>query len=333
MDEHVLVTGGTGFLGQALVRALRARHTQVRVLVRPHHCARPGSPAHTLATLGAELVTGDVLNAASLPPALANISTVLHLAGRLLVAGVAEETYARLHIDGTRNLLDACAHTPTLRRIVHVSTTGVLGPTGSTPAAEDAPLRPATIYERTKAAGERLARDYAAQHALPLCVVRPALVYGPGDLHLLGWFRAIQRGYYRVVGTGDSLLHPIYIDDLVDGLLRAMQRPAHGQVYHLIGERAVPIRELAAAIAAALGKRLPRGHMPLPLARAAAWLLEALPLPPERLPLTRSRLAFMTESRAYSGEHTRRNLGFVPHTDLTNGLQRTVAWYHREGLL
>lgn len=333
MSECVLVTGGTGFLGQALVRALRERAVPVRMLVRPYHCAAPGSPAHALAARGAELVAGDVLDADSLRPALAGATSVVHLAGRLLVAGVEESAYARLHIDGTRNLLEACAQAPTLRHIVHVSTTGVLGPTGNTPAAEDAPLRPATIYERTKAAGERLALAYAAQHGLPLCVVRPALVYGPGDLHLLGWFRAIQRGYYRVVGAGDSLLHPIYIDDLVAGMLRAAQQPARGHVYHLVGERPLPIRELAAAIAAALGKRLPRWHLPLWLARAAALLLEALPLPPERLPLTRSRLAFMTESRAYRGERTRRDLGFAPRIDLATGLQRTVAWYRQEGLL
>jgi nucleoside-diphosphate-sugar epimerase len=174
----------------------------------------------------------------------------------------------------------------------------------------------------------------ARQHGLPLSVARPALVYGPGDRHLLGWFRMIQRGLYRVVGSGASLLHPIYIDDLVDGLLRCALPGAAGRVYHLVGERALPIGTLAAAIAQALGRPLPRAHLPLPLALGLARALEALPgLPPQRLPLTRERIRFMTESRVYCGCRARLALGFVPRVGLELGLRRTVEWYRAEGLL
>jgi dihydroflavonol-4-reductase len=166
-------------------------------------------------------------------------------------------------------------------------------------------------------------------------VARPALVYGPGDLHLLGWFRAIQRRQYMVVGRGDTLLHPIYIDDLVDGMLRCADLPAaRGRAYNLVGDRPLPIRDLAAAIAAALGRRLPPWRLPLPLAFAIAGALEAIPgVPRGRLPLTRSRIQFMTEGRAYSGERARRELGFVPRVGLADGLARAVAWYRAEGLL
>ena len=194
-------------------------------------------------------------------------------------------------------------------------------------------MRPATVYERTKAEGERVALSIAERHGLPLNVARPALVYGPGDRHLAGWFRAIRAGYYRVVGGGDSLLHPIYVDDLVEGLLRCADAPAR-RVYHLVGERPVPIRELAASIALALGRRLPRGRIPKRAALAVAALLEAVPgVPRDRLPLTRSRVAFMTEDRAYCGCRARRELGFEPRVGLADGLRRTVAWYREEGLL
>ena len=243
------------------------------------------------------------------------------------------DEYVRVNVEATRSVLDACAHTATLRAIVHCSTTGVLGPTGPQPACEDAPQRPSNAYERTKAEGERLALDAAERHRLPLNVARPALVYGPGDRHLAGWFRSIRSGYYRVVGTGDSLLHPIYVDDLVDGMLRCAEAPAR-RVYHLVGERPVPIREIAEAIARALGRRLPRGRIPRGLALAVATALEALPdVGRYRLPLTRSRVAFMTESRAYCGCRARSELGFEPRVDLETGLRRTVEWYRAEGLV
>jgi nucleoside-diphosphate-sugar epimerase len=175
----------------------------------------------------------------------------------------------------------------------------------------------------------------ARQYGLPLVVVRPSLVYGPGDLHLLGWFRAIKKGYYRVVARGDNLLHPIYIDDLITGLIRSAQIPAAaGRVYQLVGPRPIPIKELAGAIAQAVGRRLPRWHIPLPLAYMVAVLFESLPgLPPAALPLTRSRIAFMVESRAYCGALAQAELGFIPQIDLEIGLRRTVAWYRGEGLL
>jgi nucleoside-diphosphate-sugar epimerase len=299
--------------------------------VRPR---RTGDPLDAFARIGVEVVPCDLFDLPALRAATADVAVVFHLAGRLLVAGVGDDEYRRLHVDAVRNLLTACLGRP-IRVFVHCSTTGVLGPTGSAPLDESAPLRPGTIYERTKAEGERLAQAGAERSRLPLVVARPGLVYGPGDLHLLGWFRAIRRGFYRVVGSGASLLHPIYIDDLVEGMLRCAESPgAPGRVYHLVGERPLPIRELAAAIGAALGRSLPRRHLSLPLALGIAALLETVPgIPPERLPLTRGRIEFMTRNRAYCGERARRELGFVPRTGLDEGLRRTVAWYRDEGFL
>ncbi len=333
MTTTAFVTGGTGFIGQQLVRALRARGHEVLVLVRPE--SFNGTATERLRLLEAKLVPGDLRHLCSFREALQGVNQVFHLAGRLFAPGIAPEAFEHLHVEGTYNLLTACRGAAHLESIVHCSTTGVLGPTGSTPAVEDAPRRPSNDYERTKAEGEQLALRVAHQHNLPLVVARPALVYGPGDLHLMSWFRAIQRGYYRVIGLGDSLLHPIYIDDVVQGLLMCTQVPAAlGRVYHLVGEAPVPIRELAGAIAHALGKKLSRWHLPAAPTWAGAALLEALPgVVPSRLPLTRSRINFMTQSRAYSGDRARHELGFVPHTDLQTGLRQTVAWYRREGLL
>jgi nucleoside-diphosphate-sugar epimerase len=136
-----------------------------------------------------------------------------------------------------------------------------------------------------------------------------------------------------VVGRGDNPLHPIYIDELVEGLLRSAEAP-RGRIYHLVDPAPVPIGALAAAIACAVGQPLPRGHIPARLAWVAGALLEAIPgLPADRLPLTRGRVAFMTASRAYCGCRARAELGFSPRVGLDEGLRRTVAWYRQEGLL
>jgi nucleoside-diphosphate-sugar epimerase len=96
----------------------------------------------------------------------------------------------------------------------------------------------------------------------------------------------------------------------------------------------VPIRGLAAAIARAVQRPLPRAHLPRAIAYATAALLERLPgVPPARLPLTRNRVAFMTESRVYCGARARAELGFEPRVDLERGLRHTVDWYRETGLL
>jgi dihydroflavonol-4-reductase len=187
----------------------------------------------------------------------------------------------------------------------------------------------------TKASGELLAQHLAGLWNVPLVVVRPSLVYGPGDLHLLGWFRSIARGYYRVVGTGQNLVHPVYIDDVVAGLWRCAEDPrARGHVYHLVGQRPLPLSALAARIAEAAGRRLPRLHIPLPVARGLAAALVAIPgVAPARLPLTPSRVRFMIESRVYSGARIAEHLNYAPQVEVAAGLQRTIDWYRSEGLL
>jgi nucleoside-diphosphate-sugar epimerase len=326
-----LVTGGTGFLGRHLVAALREQGYDVRVLAR--HTISPATKAEIEST-GAHVVAGDLLDRPSVRLAVAGVSRVFHLAGRLLEPGVPAGVYERLHVTGTRNLLDACRGQRGLQAVVHCSTTGVLGPTGPRPAGEDAPPHPANVYERTKAEAESMALD-AARVGLPLTVARPALVYGPGDLHMVAWFRAIKAGLYLVVGRGDNLLHPIYVSDVVDGILRCAElQEAHGRAYHLVGTQPVPISGLAAAIARAMHRPLPRTHLPRAIAYVTAALLERLPgVPPSRLPLTRNRVDFMTESRVYSGDRARVELGFVPRVDLEHGLARTVDWYRNTGLL
>jgi nucleoside-diphosphate-sugar epimerase len=304
---RVLVTGGAGFLGRHLVRALRAQGSEVVVLARPPRDPRSAAARSELSAVGAEIVEGDVLDAASLRPALAGAHRVFHLAGRLFASGVPAAEFERVHVEGSRRVMEACAESRAVRSIVHCSTTGVVGPTGPTPLDEDAPPRPSNAYERTKGEGERLAVALAERYGLTL-----------------------------VVAHGRNLVHPIFVDDCVAGLmLCAEPRPASaGRAYNLVGEQAVPIAEMARRMADALGRPLPRSHLPRWLAHGLGALFEAVPgVPRDRLPLTRSRVAFMTESRAYDGRRARDDLGFVPRVGLAEGLERTVAWYRAEGLL
>jgi nucleoside-diphosphate-sugar epimerase len=322
-----LVTGATGFLGGALVTELLGRRQPVRVLARSEDDARQRFGD------AVEIVRGDIADAEAVRRAVDGVTTIYHLAGRLYHPSVPVALYRRTHVLGTRTLIAACRGQRRLRRLVHVSTTGVHGVTGDAPAVEDAPFAPTNPYEATKLAAEQVALEAWRERRLPVAVARPGLVYGPGDRHLLGLVTAIDRGLFRVIDGGRSLLHPVYIDDVVAALIRCAERPeAVGRCYNIAGQRPVTVRELAATIARALGGTPPGGSIPLWLAYLASDLFAVIPgLRGERAPLTRSRVEFLTRSRVYDVERARAELGWEASVGLEEGMKRTISWYRAWG--
>ncbi|HEX6478230.1 MAG TPA: NAD-dependent epimerase/dehydratase family protein [Ktedonobacteraceae bacterium] len=324
-----LVTGATGFLGCALVAELVKRNQAVRVLVRD------GRKALRQFGDGVTMVVGDITDAARVQQAVEGATIIYHLAGRLYHPGTSAELYRETHVEGTRTLLKACLGQRRLQRIVHVSTTGVHGVTGQTPAAEDAPFAPTNPYEATKLEGELLALRACREQGLPVTVARPGLVYGPGDLHLLDFFRAIKRGLFRVIDGGRAVLHPVYIDDLTAALLLCASSPqASGRSYNIAGDQHVMVRELATAIALAMGRKLPAGSIPLWLANLAADVFAITPgMKGERAPLTRSRVQFLTNSRIYDIGRARSELVYTPTVGLGEGMKATASWYYKHHYL
>lgn len=325
----ILVTGATGFLGSALVTELVKQQQPVRVLVRDEHKAR--------AQFGdaVTVVRGEITDEPRVREAVEGASIIYHFVGRLYHPSVPAELYRQTHVEGTRILLDACREQSQLQRIVHCSTTGVHGATGRTPAAEDAPFAPTNPYEATKLEGELLALKAHKEQGLPVSVVRPGLVYGPGDLHLLGFFASIKKGRPALIDGGRALIHPVYIDDMTSAFLLAAERPETiGRSYNIAGDRPVTFRELATAIAHALGRELPPGSIPLWLANLASDIFALIPgFQGERAPLTRSRVQFLTNSRVYVIDRARKELGYSPAVDLEKGMELTAAWYQKHGYL
>jgi nucleoside-diphosphate-sugar epimerase len=326
VGTKVLVTGGTGFLGTSLVHRLLSEGMCVRILVRSDLAARP------LIHRGAEAVVGDITDKSAVSAGLADVTVVFHLAGKLLVPGVPASEYRKTHVEGTKLLLACCQQHAGLERFVYCSTTGVLGVTGERPADEAAPFRPTNVYETTKMEAELAVRD-AWGDSLPAVIVRPGIVYGPGDLHLLSFFRSVLQRRFRPIGRRPVWLHPIYIDDMTEALFRCSERPAAvGECFHIAGREPVSLAGLAAAIAEAGGVSPPRGTFPLLAARALAMVGDRLPatLRPTA-PLTRTRLDFLTHSRVYEIDKARRLLDFTPMTDLSIGIAKSLDWYRQQG--
>lgn len=326
----IVVTGATGFLGSALTMRLIAQKQDVRILARDEQKARQQfGDAVTI-------VRGEITEAQRVQEAVDGATVVYHLVGRLYHPSVPTELYRETHVEGTRILLNACKEQSGLQRVVHCSTTGVFGVTGNRkPAAEDAPFAPTNPYEATKLESELLAMSAHREYGLPVSVVRPGLVYGPGDLHLLGFFSSIKKGLPCLIDGGRALIHPIHIDDMTDAfLLSAERQEAIGRTYNIAGDAPVSFKTLSTAIAHALGRELPKGDIPLPLANLASDIFALIPgFQGEKAPLTRSRVKFLTNSRMYSIERARKELGYAPKVGLDEGMKETAIWYQKHGYL
>ncbi|GCE18009.1 NAD-dependent epimerase/dehydratase family protein [Dictyobacter kobayashii] len=185
----IAVTGATGFLGTALVQRLLEVEDgqQIRIL------ARDPSKARRLFGTNVEIIAGDITDQAQVGRTLHNVQVVYHLAGQLYHPIYPAHDYIRTHVEGTHTLLTACQKAPDLQRLLYCSSTGVFGVTGRQPATEEAEYAPTNPYEAAKVACELLVAQAYHERGLPVSILRPGLVYGPGDLHLLGLFQAIQK--------------------------------------------------------------------------------------------------------------------------------------------
>ena len=325
----ILVTGATGFLGSALTTELVKQKQTVRILARDEQKARAQFGDAVM------IMRGEITDVEQVQRAVDGATTIYHLVGRLYHPNMPAESYHSTHVEGTRILLDACKGQKQLQRIVHCSTTGVYGVTGKTPAAEDAPFAPTNPYEATKLQGELLALKAYKEDGLPVSVVRPGLVYGPGDLHLHGLFSSIKKGVFRVIDGGKALLHPLYIDDMTKAFLLCAGRPeAIGKSYNIAGAHPVTIRELSTAIAHSMDRELPKGSIPFWLANLASDIFSVIPgIKRENAPLTRSRVQFLTHSRVYDISRAKTELDFDPRIGLEAGMNNTTEWYHKHGYL
>jgi nucleoside-diphosphate-sugar epimerase len=324
---RVFITGATGFLGGALARTLAQEGVEV------HALARPASDHSGMDGMAITWHEGDVTAPADLSDVMAGAAWVIHAAGRLGQAGVPEQEFHRLHVDGTRNVMAAALAMRSQPRVLHVSTAGVLGPTAGGPAAEDAPYAPSNPYERSKAAGERVALEFASR-GLPVVICRPAFVYGPGDRHVLGLFQAVRGGRFFFIDGGRHLCHPTFIADAVAGMLLSLRGGHSGVTYHIAGPRAVTFRELGETIAAALGVPPPKFSLPRWSATLGAIALEALgQVSRWKPPLSRTGVAFFSEDRQYSWRRAHDELGYTPQYDVAAGAARAIAWYRQQGWL
>ncbi len=332
-----LVTGGGGFLGEAIVRRLRSRDDAVRVLARGDYPA--------LSAAGCEVRRGDVRDAASVAEACRGVDVVFHVAAKAGGWGDPAE-YEAINVGGTRNVVEG-AKAGGVRAIVHTSTPSVVHGRADIEGADESiapPARYTADYPRTKAAGERLALDASAPTAGPgapaVVALRPHLIWGPGDRHLLPrLLDRARRGKLRRIGSRDPLVDTIYVDNCVDAHLLAADRllggrPIGGRVYFVSDGAPVGVWTMADRLLGAAGHPPIRGRVPAGVAYAAGAALEAAHrlLRIDREPfITRFGASQLAHAQWFDISAARRDLGYEPRVSIDEGLRRVSEWYRENG--
>ncbi len=322
-----IVTGATGFTGLALSKRLIRDGWEVTALVRSSPRVQP------LKDLGVRCVETDITNRASVQAAMEPADCVFHIAAMFRTEDNVRDNFRRVNVDAVDNVASAALEAGA-QRLVHCSTVGVQGQIDDPPANEEYRVQPNDHYQETKWQGEQVARRYI-ENGLPGTVVRPAGIYGPGDLRFLKLFRAINRGIFVMIGSGKTLYHLTYIDDLIDGFILAATRPeALGQVFNIAGPRYTSILEMSRTVARVLQKKPSRLNLPLWPVEVSAKVCEAICKPlGVNPPLYPRRVEFFAMDRGFTVDKAKRLLGYKPRFDIEEGLANTAAWYRAQGLL
>lgn len=327
-SERVLVTGGTGFLGRWIVRQLRARGQDVVVLAR--------SPAADLSAAGVAVLPGDLLDKSSVVAACRGCDVVIHTAARAGIWGKPADYFA-VNVQGTEHVLAGC-RAQGVRKLVFTSSPSVtFEGVDQSNIAENAPYarRWLCAYPQTKAQAEQLVLAAHGRQGLATCALRPHLIWGPGDRHLIPrLIERARRGQLRRIGDGRNRIDTIYVENAAAAHLQAadalsLQPGPGGRAYFLSQGEPVRCWDWIDEVLQLAGLSPVRRAIPYRAAYGAGAVLEAVwrLLRIESEPrMTRFLAAQLARSHYFDLSAAERDFGYAPQISLADGMRRLQAW-------
>ncbi len=323
--KQVLVTGATGFIGGRLAQRLALEEGAVVT-----GTGRQLDKAQFLSDIGVKLVSADLQDTAVMQQIMAGQEIVFHCAALRAKHKANDDVAEKVNSTVIESLLRLAAEVG-VRRFIHVSSMNAYGPPQRPVVDETHPLNThqRDTYGRTKALGEVVAWQTAAELDLELVVVRPGMVYGPrSDGWSIRMVQVLQQGLPVIYGGGNGNTYQVYIDNLIDGmLLTAVRSQAAGEAFNFV-DPPVSWRTFFNYYAAMCGEK-PRA-IPMWAAKVMALASEKLNL---ALPLTRERLEYYIQSPTFPLTKPEELLGYRPRVDIDEGMKRTEAWLHEAGYL
>lgn len=321
----IFITGVTGFIGTHLVKRLAQTEHDLCCLVRKT------SDTHELEKSGATLITGDVTNKASILEGMKGCDWALHLANVYSLWEPDKRIYAKVNIEGTRNVMESALEAR-VSKVVHVSSAVIYGKPADSPFTEESPVGPVRFseYARTKYAGDQIAWELYQKQGLPLVVIYPGGVLGPGDVKASGQYVSdlIHRRLPATVFP-NSVLTVVYVKDVVEAIVKVAEKENNIGEKYLIGNRQLSVGESNEMIREISGVPLPKIRLPDSLAMLNAVLLTLLADLTKKPPLwgmSTNQIRTMRSGFRFDGSKAERELG-ITYTPIRVALEETIASY------
>lgn len=327
VGAKVFITGATGFIGKAVASALTNHGYQVIACVRPQKRNE---------VTFCQVVCADFSQIGTIKNIVDSCEVVIHAASIRNRRGTTPEQYRQVNVEGTRALLEAAVGKA--KRFIFISSVGVHGYPGLSEINEDSPLitpNPRVDYHSSKVLAEEIVRDYSSQ--IETVIIRPTITYGIGDTNgmITRLIKLIAGRKYIQIGKGSNHIHLTYIDDLLDGLIKAMTSPAAiGQALILSGPESIEIRKITNSIRKILNITYHDFSIPEYLARSLARMVGGIYLVADMgnpnatiaPPISQDILDILCKHRSYSHAKATKLLGYVPKVNEATGLSLTVEW-------
>ena len=321
----IFITGATGFIGTHLVKRLVQTKHELYCLVRKT------SNISELNKPGVTLITGDVTDKHSLSKGMKGCDWVVNLANIYSYWEPDRRVYKDVNVEGTRKVME-CALETGVSKVVHISTAGIYGKPADSPFTEESPVGPVRFsqYFQTKYEGDLVAWEFYEKKGLPLLMVYPGAVLGPGDPKATG--RYIDDLIHRRLPARvfeDSVLTWVYVKDVAEAIVKALEKENNLGEKYLVGKYRLSMREINNMIKEISGIRLPRFRLPDPLVTLNAFFLTMVADVIKKSPLwgmSRDQIRTMKEGFRFDGSKAEKELG-VTYTPIRQALKEAIESY------
>lgn len=323
----ILVTGATGFVGSVLVEKLINAGHEVVCLSR-----KTSDVSKLNQYSGIKIWVGDLIDAASINGIADGVDYVIHLAAKGDVAAVGQKAYSdfvKMNGTGTENLLNECKGSKTLKKFVHFSSTAAMGIIGNPILNENSIPNPQSPYQRSKLKSEQVVLEANKQYGIPTVIVRPCMIYGEGGNkgEFYKFCKLMKKSMFPKVGHGKNLTPMVYVTDVADAAILAMEKGKEGNVYIIADNTSYPMDDIRNEIVKNLKTKTFYPYIPTGLALLGAVCLEKIYTLLKRAPIvTYKNIKSTVIDRTFDISKAKKDLGYEPKIHMQEGIKLTITW-------